>query len=355
MGEGWRQLWVLALIVMAVLFVGSLGFHIIGQVNGLSWGWFDCFYMTVITVSTVGYGEVLPIRDIPGARVFTLFLIMFGMGTLLYFAMQVVTVMIESKSVFERRAMTNTIGKLRDHIIVCGAGTTGVHVIEELHVTKMPFVVIEFDQDRVDWIASHLKGTFLYIVGDATDDEVLIKAGIKQAKGVVTALSSDKDNLFVTITARHLNAEMRIVSRAREMSAREKIIRAGADTVVSPNHIGGMRMVSEMIRPEVVQFLDLMLRSKDRTLRIEEAIIPDGCHVAGRTLAEAQIRKDTDLLVIAARRIDGTYVYNPGPDFVLHEKTTLILLGPMEDVLKLRKTLDSACEMDAPRGGNGHT
>ena len=304
MGEGWRQLWLHALIVMAVLVVGALGFHIIGQVNGLSWGWFDCIYMTVITVSTVGYGEVLPIQDIPGARVFTLFLIMFGMGTLLYFAMQVVTVMIESKSVFERRAMTTAINRLRDHIIVCGAGTTGVHVIEELFTTRTPFVVVEFDKDRVEWISQHLKSSFLHIVGDATDDDVLVRAGIKRARGVVTALSSDKDNLFVTITARHLNTEMRIVSRAREMSAREKIIRAGADTVVSPNHIGGMRMVSEMIRPEVVQFLDLMLRSKEKTLRIEEATIPAGCHIVGQTLAEADIRRDTELLVIAARRND---------------------------------------------------
>ncbi len=340
--EGWRRFWIGFLLVVAVVVVGSVGFRIIGASYGEDWNWLDCIYMTVITVSTVGYGEVLPMQDHDGARIFAVFLILFGMGMLLYFASAVVALVVEFniKAVFERRKLEKEIRELKDHIIVCGAGTTGIHVIEELHATGQPFIVIDTDAERIDWIISHLGSPFLNIVGDATDDNVLLEAGIKRAMGVLTALSSDKDNLFVTITARHLNGNLRIVSRSREISSRDKMIRAGANSVVSPNHIGGMRMASEMVRPEVVQFLDLMLRDKEKALRIEEATVPEGSPVAGKTLAEAQLRKVTDLLVIAARCNDGSYKYHPGPDFLLLEGATLIVLGPTKDVIKLRRHLE---------------
>jgi voltage-gated potassium channel len=348
MAEGWRKLSIGFILVVTVVAIGTVGFRTIGLYNGQDWAWFDCVYMTVITVSTVGYGEVLPFDGVPAGRLFAMLLIVFGMGILLYFATSVVGLVVESNldEVFKRRKLDKGIKKLEKHVIVCGAGTTGIHVIEELVATKTPFVVIDTDAERLEWIASHLGSPFLHIVGDATDDDILVEAGIGRAIGVVTALPSDKDNLFVTLTARHLNSSLRIVSRARETSAKEKIRRAGANTVVSPNHIGGMRMVSEMIRPEVTQFLDLMLRDKDRTLRIEEATIPAGSAVIGKTLAEAQLRKVTDLLVIAARRADGAYQYNPGPGLVLDEGTTLIVLGPMEHVVTLRRHLEECSEVD---------
>jgi voltage-gated potassium channel len=340
--EGWRRFWIGFVLVVAVVIFGSVGFRLIGSSYGEDWNWLDCIYMTVITVSTVGYGEVLPIHRHPGARLFAVFLILFGMGMLLYFASAVVALVVEFniKDVFKRRKLEKEIKYLKDHVIVCGAGTTGIHIVEELNATQTPFIVVENDRDRLDWIETHLGTPFLSIIGDATDDDVLKEAGIERAMGVVAALSSDKDNLFVTLTARFLNGKLRIVSRSKEISSREKIIRAGANAVVSPNHIGGMRMVSEMIRPEVVQFLDLMLRDKEKALRIEEASVPKGSPVAGRTLAEAQLRKITELLVIAARCPDGTYKYSPGPDFLLVEGTTLIVMGPSKDVFKLRAHLE---------------
>lgn len=342
MREGWNRVWIGFVLVVGVVAFGSIGFHMIGQWNGLNWSWWDCIYMTVITVSTVGYGEVLPIQDTDMGRVFAIFLILFGMGMLLYFASAIVALVVEFdvKEVLSRRARLKAVQDLRNHIIVCGVGTTGIHVIEELYATKTPFIVVESSQERLEWICSHIGEDVLSIVGDATEDEVLVEAGIEHAQGVVTALSSDKDNLFVTITARQLNSELRIVSRAREVTASTKMKRAGADAVVSPNLIGGRRMVSEMIRPEVIQFLDIMLRDKEKTLRIEEARIPEGSVLVGRCLSETEIRKITKLLVIAVRFPNGDYEYNPGPSFCLKGGATLIVLGESTDVVKLRKYLE---------------
>lgn len=340
MGESWRRLVIGAVLVVLVIVVGTTGFWAIGRYHGYAWPVWDCMYMTVITVSTVGYGEVLPIQRAPEARAFAMVLILFGMGMLLYFASAVVSMVVEVnvKEVFRRRAMRKAIEDLEDHIIVCGAGTTGVHVIEELLATKRPFVVIDTDQSRVDWVESHVGASFLHVVGDATEDDVLRMAGIDRAMGVVSALSSDKDNLFVTITARQLNDRLRIVSRAKELGSANKLKRAGANAVVSPNFIGGMRMVSEMIRPEVTEFLDLMLRDKEKNLRIEEVQVLAESILAGRTLAESNLRKITKLLVIAARDRAGRYHYNPGPDFVLAEGTTLIVLGETDDVARFRRS-----------------
>ena len=344
MAEGWHRLWIGFVLVVGIITVGSLGFHFIGQASGMKWSWWDCIYMTVITVSTVGYGEVLPIQDVAGARVFTIFLILFGMGMLLYFASAVVALVVEFnvKEVLNRRKRLKAISSMRDHIIVCGAGTTGIHVIEELIATKTPFIVVDADVDRVDYLISHLDSKFLHVIGDATEDDILLEAGIERAQGIVTALSSDKDNLFVTITARQMNSELRIIARSREVSSAGKMKRAGADSVVSPNLIGGLRMVSEMIRPEVTQFLDLMLRDKEKTLRIEEAIVPEGSPVVGRQLSDTEIRKITQLLVVAIRTPRGDYHYNPGPGFVLEAGSTLIVLGEMKEVLNLRKHLEAS-------------
>lgn len=237
--------------------------------------------------------------------------------------------------------MRKTIEALSGHIVVAGSGSTGKHVIEELVLTKTPFVVIDKSREHVDRLSLQLHGddSLLYVIGDATEDHVLIEAGVKRARGVVAALTHDKDNLYVTLSARSLNSNARIVAKVTEDEAAPKMLKAGATSVVSPTMIGGMRMASELIRPEVNEFLDQMLRDKDKNLRLEEVPIPKGSPFASHALREAPIRRDTKVLVVAVRDQRREFVYNPEPEFVLEEGSTLIVLGDAEGVAKLRKIM----------------
>ena len=330
----WGFIWVCSVVI-----IGALGYYIIG--NG-KWKFIDCLYMTVITISTVGYSEILDLSEITGGRLYTIVLIIFGMGVILYFASTVVAVIVEGeiRHFFRRQKMKKDISKLKDHIILCGAGATGSYVIKELIATKTPFVVIEESEDRINRLIEEETGEFLYIIGDASDDHILEEAGIKRAKGLIAALPTDKDNLFVVISARQLNPNIRIVARGIEPSTIAKLKRAGADSVVSPNFIGGMRMVSEMIRPKVTEFLDIMLYDKDKTLRIEEVDVPKGSSFIGKSLREANLRQLADILVVAVRNEKTkSYHYNPKPEFVIEEGTSLIVLGPIEEIIKLRNII----------------
>ena len=319
--------------------VGTVGFWII-EGGRVSVG--DCLYMTVITLSTVGYGEVIPMDG--SARIFASFLIVFGMGTLIYFGSVVVAFWVELdiNKVRRRRRMQQAISQLRDHIIICGIGTTGTHVVIELFATKTPFVMIDADAERLEAIHGLLKTkreNALFIIGDATDDAVLKEAGVDRAKGLVAALRNDKDNLYISLSARQLNAKLRIIARAMEKDAPQKMKRAGADQVVSPNLIGGRRIASEMIRPEVVEFLDMMMLDMDKNTRIEQVTLPPGSPLAGKNLSAANIRKSTDVLVIAIREKGGKYIYNPGPDTELSEEAVLIVLGGVTSIVRLRQSL----------------
>jgi voltage-gated potassium channel len=321
----------------AVVLLGSVGYWLLG---GGRWTLVQCVYMTVITLTTVGYGEVLPgFEEVAFAREYTVLLIVFGMGTFIYFASNLTAVIIEGdlREALRKTRMRKTIQKLEDHVVVCGAGSTGRHVIEELLTTHHIVVAIDSDQDTLEAIEqAHPKGDFLYVIGDATDDETLTAANVAKARGVVAALAGDKDNLYLVVTTRQLNPGARIVARGSDLKVLEKLKRAGADTVVSPNYIGGMRMVSELVRPEVVRFLDLMLRDR-KGIRIEEVQVPKGSRYEGKTLAESGIRADVDLSVVAVRVRDGDYIYNPGGDFSIESGMTLVVLGEVEKVVRLRE------------------
>ncbi len=233
--------------------------------------------------------------------------------------------------------MENRIDKLHDHVIVTGAGATGVHAIEELYATRTPFVAIDLSRQVLERISAELvDGTMLYVVGDATDDMVLAQAGITRAKGVIAALTEDKDNLFVTLSARSLNANARIVSKVIAPDAAPKMMRAGANATVSPNQIGGRRLASELVRPTVNEFLDQMLRDKDEVLRLEEVAIPDGSSFIGRSLRDVPIRAETKLLVVALR-VDKKFIYNPEPSLVMEAGTVLVVLGEHANVSRLRQ------------------
>lgn len=256
-----------ATVAMLVVFaIGVGGYVIIGQGQ---WSILDCAYMTVITLATVGYVEVIPIANNPIARIFTMGLILFGMGAILFFVSSMTAFIVEGQlqNILRRKRMSKLIGKMSGHIILCGVGETGLHIAEELHQTGSDFVMVDMDELRLRHVCEMLGGDIPFVVGDASEDETLKAAGIDVANGVISACTSDKDNLFITVTARQLNQKIRIVAKSIGMSTESKLRKAGADVAVTTNYIGGLRMASEMLRPAVVTFLDRMMRDKTRHLR----------------------------------------------------------------------------------------
>ena len=228
--------------------------------------------------------------------------------------------------------METEIAQLNDHIILCGGGETGRHIAEEFHKVGAPFVVIDRDAKRLEQLKK--MNRMLFIEGDAANDETLMRAGIRRARGLVTALPQDRDNVFVILTARELNPGLRIVSRVIEQEAQPKLVKAGANAVVSASFIGGMRMASEMVRPAVVSFLDRMLRSGKDAVRVHEVKVTSSCKLAGRTLGEAAVYDKTGLLVIGIVRGDS-YEINPSPQARLAEGDGLIVCCSTEQLKKL--------------------
>ncbi len=325
----------IAILSLCVLFlIGVIGYSIIEP----EWSLSDALFMTVITLTTVGYDDLGMSHN---ARVFTILLILGGIGIFLFAVGTLTSFIIEGQlnRLLRRRRMDKTIEQLKDHYIVCGAGDTGIHVIEEFLKMGTPFVVIDMDSERMQRLLETRR--FLYIHGDATHDETLIAAGIKHARGLVTALSADKDNLFVIVSARELNPDLRIVSKAVDETACQKLRRAGANDIVQPDYIGGLRIASVLLRPQVVQFLDMMLGEQEHT-RFDEAIIQEGSELVGKTLAEAEIPKRTGLLVVALRRAgEQRFIYNPRRDLVLHASDVLVVIGEQKAIRKLHRFTDA--------------
>lgn len=237
--------------------------------------------------------------------------------------------------------MVRLLGKLDQHYIVCGAGRTGRYVIDELLRSELDVVVIERNEESLKRLAADLGERLILLVGDATEDAVLKDAGIHRAAGLVAALQHDQDNLFVALSARQLNKELRIVSRANAERVRPKLELAGANAIVSPTHIGGRRMAHELLRPNAVGFLDIMSQDMRQNLDIENLDIPEGSPLHGRTLRKSNIREVSSALVLAV--IDGgVHTYNPPSDFELRAGMTLVLLGEVEQIAKLQRYLASS-------------
>lgn len=230
-----------------------------------------------------------------------------------------------------------SIDALSDHVILVGLGATGIHVARELYATREPFVVIDSDLARLETIEREEMTGFLYVHGDATADHVLERAGIARAKSLAATLPEDKDNVFVTITARALSSRLRIVSKLGAESSATKLERAGANGTVSPHKIGGMRVVSELIRPSVVAFLDRMLNQRAATMRVEEIAVGEGSSLIGKQLDESGIRESTRALLLAAHAEDGSYTYNPMGSFVITLGVKLLFLGELADIAALRQ------------------
>ncbi|HFE47613.1 MAG TPA: potassium channel protein [Nannocystis exedens] len=328
---------VLATVVsFAVLGLGALGYWYLGYRHqpGL-WTIGECIYMTAITVTTVGFGEVIDVATVPGGRIWTMILLLFGISANLFVISSITSFFVEG-DFGQYRAYRQTqrrMKQLSNHYIVCGCGSTGSHVIKELLAIGETVVAIDHSETAL----SHLEGTdVLPIAGDATEDEILDLARVDDAKGIVATLDDDKSNMFVVVSARQRNAQARIVAKAVYVSAIQKLERAGANAVVSPNRIGGIRIASELLRPHVVKFLDDMLRDTNVGLRIEEAEVGTRGSLHGQTLAGADVRAATGALVLAIRLSDGSIEHAPKGDMVLETGYTLIAIGSLEQIAALR-------------------
>ena len=271
---GYQRSFTIAMISLVVLFtIGVIGYWIIeGDNPHHKWTVFDAIFMTVITLTTVGYSDDNMSKV---GRAFTVFLLIGGLGIFVYSVGVATAFIVEGqfREVFRRRKMEKSINKLSNHYIVCGIGDTGIHALEEMIQMNIDFVAIEQDQERIN----HELGTkdFLYVQGDATEDEVLIRAGVERARGLIASLSRDQDNLFVVLSAKQLNPRLKIASKAVEANSLSKLKQAGADEVVLSDYIGGMRLASTVTRPIVVNFLDIMLRSQE-TMRFAASVIQSG-------------------------------------------------------------------------------
>jgi voltage-gated potassium channel len=327
----------LSLMIFIIVFIcGMVGFKLFG---GKEWSLLDTLYMTVITLSTVGYEEPIDISANPAARIFAVVFIIVCLGTIA-FAISSITAFIvegELKNILWRKKMDKEISKLNDHYIVCGVDETAQTIIQELILTHKKFVVVEPLQERADKLLSSFS-SLLFIQGDPTEDDVLLSAKIEKAKGILLSLPTDEENLFVTLTARSLNPKIRIVTKGIDLKSHDKMVKAGADAVVSPTNIGGMRMVSEMIRPAVVSFLDMMLRERKKVIRFEEVSVGKGSSLVGKTVGESRIGKMTGVLLAAIKSEEtGEYDFNLTDDTKIQENDILILIASREKVAEIEK------------------
>ena len=320
-----RRIYISLLLFGAVFCTGVAGFKIFG---GAEASLLDCIYMTAITISTIGYGEVVDMSQNPAGRIFTTLFIILSLGTIAFAVSSITAFIVEGelKDLLGRRRMEKDIAKLKNHYIVCGSDETAQTVIRELVQTGRDFVVVEPAKEKLDKLAA--LGKILCIRDDPAEDEALLNAGIDRAKGIFACLPTDEANLFVTITARSLNPRLRIVAKGIDPKSHQKMKKAGADSVVSPDFIGGMRMASDMVRPAVVTFLDMMLRDREKGLRVEEVEVTKGSPLAGQTIQEARLGEKTGALLVAVRQA-GTadYEFNPPADRRIKEEDILIFMG----------------------------
>ncbi len=323
------------IILVAIIVIGTVGYWLIG---GGEYRLFDSLYMTVITITTIGYSEVIDISGNTGARIFTMFIMVAGIGVLAYLLTNVTALIVEGELTksFRRRRMEKMAAKASDHYIICGVGWAGLHIINELRETKRPHVIIDMDKSKVDKSLQALSDE-IFIEGDATDNDVLLKAGIERATGLFAVTGDDNQNLVISLTAKQLNPAVRVVAQCNETKNIEKMKKAGAGSVVSPGYISGMRMASEMIRPTVVSFLDNMMHGEDESLRVEEIPVP--ASFTAKSLAALNLKDYPHTLLLAVKK-GNDWVYNPSrTDYVIEPENRLIIMTTPEERRNLEKAM----------------
>ncbi|MEK6652315.1 MAG: NAD-binding protein [Nitrospirota bacterium] len=328
--EELRKKLIFALIFLIfVVAVGSAGYMVIE-----GWNCIDSLYMTIITIASVGYREVHDLS--PNGRIFTIILIIGGVGSVAYTLTTVAKIVLEGeiKEIFGRKRLEKKIKELKNHYIVCGYGRMGKIICRELREKSIRFAVIEKKLDIPEE-----RDDILILEGDATKDEILKEAGIEKAKGLISVLPTDAENLFVVLSARELNPNLFIVARAGEEGSEQKLIRAGADRVVSPYHIGGLRIAHTVLKPAVVDFIEFATKSGNIDLQMEEITIQDASALAGQTLDECGIGRDLGIIVVAIKKTSGDMQFNPTYKTAIKTGDTLIALG---EISKLKALEDMA-------------
>jgi voltage-gated potassium channel len=322
------------LVFLGILLTGTFG-NMYFEHNSF----IDALYMTVITVSTVGYGDMAPVQ--PAGKIFTMLLVLGSVGYVMYIFSKLMDAMVEGglREILGKRKMAKELALLKDHYIICGYGRIGKVICETLAENNKKFVVIENNPDEMQTIITN---GFYGIEGEASMDDVLVQAGIHHAAGLIAVVATDADNVFVTLTARGLNPGIDIMARSSgAQGSQRKLKRAGANHVISPYSIGGKRMAHAVIRPNVINFLEITMQADEYNLQMEEMPVSENSKLQGETLMESNIRNDFNIIVIGIKRLDGTMLFNPRPNIQILAQDILIVLGKKAQIASLKKVLSS--------------
>jgi voltage-gated potassium channel len=327
-----RVVFVVGLLLLT-LFAGTVGFCIIE-----GYPVFDAFYMTLITITTVGYQELHPLSR--AGRIFNSVLILFGVSAMFFSVGAVTQTLIEMElaNPLNKRRNKRMIDKMHDHFIICGFGRVGRNAALEFQRSHVPFIVMDRNEDRVE---RAIHSGMVAVLADSTHDESLREVGVGRARGLIAALATDADNLFVILSAKNLNAKLTVVTRAAEEDAEDKLRRAGADTVFAPYSMTGLRLAQALLRPHVAQFLDFTTKNMDLDVAIEQVRVSPAAEFVGKTLSDMQFRRELGIIVLAIRKADGMMLFNPPAETEICAGDFLIVMGEQPALRNLEDRLTS--------------
>jgi len=324
------------LLISLFLLIITMAFGTGGYVIFEGMPLFEAFYMTLITISTVGFSEVRPLSDV--GRWITIIIIILGISLLTYTLGQVARIFVEGelRKILGRRKLEKQIASLKDHYIICGYGRIGTIIARELLATNFSIVVIDQDPERIEALEA---SNILYLCRDATSDEALVEAGLERATGLITAVSSDANNVFISLSARELRPDIFILARASDQSNESKLLRAGATKVVCPYQIGGKRMAEIIHKPTVMDFLEQAMVNEELDLQIEEARINEGSVVEGASVRGSRLRQKYGVIIVAIKRTCGKMLFNPGPEEIFLVGDVLVVIGKKTELLKMNSEI----------------
>jgi voltage-gated potassium channel len=319
--------------LLIVIVIGTFGYSLVE-----GWDFLDSLYMSVITIATVGYMEVQPLSST--GRVFTIFFIIFGVGTTLYAVGAGAQLMLEGqiRNILGRRKMSKKIQEVKDHYIICGYGKVGQQIYNEFSSRQVLCTVVEKHPETVE---KAIKEGVLVVQGDSTEDSVLEEAGIKRARGLISAVASESDNVYISLSARVLNPKIFIVARAETAEAEKKLLRAGANRAISPHTLGGTRMAMAALRPHVVDFMSVATSSEGVDIRIEELEVKEGSSLSNSTLRDCELRQKVGVIVLGIHKKDGQMLFTPPSDSKIEPGDILIAIGKSEELERLEKLTSS--------------